>query len=473
LFSGIFGRHNGLPSPGSELIGSATEKPWSGVRVDKSLSYRSSLIGYEQRSTYISADSISLEKLTGFPSGVHSEYHIRIDYYFHKKVDNPFEALKTRPPHDELWFLLKKEIANKSRPDLKKVRPSGFGKVDLLNLSFDLDILNKAILKQIVDARRDDEIFQEIKSDQERSLFTFKRVSKVLPDFLLNSDAGKNPLVVIESIDALTGGEEEDFNLLYSFGNMSELIKGLAEDQEKYDRAFKRQKGFVFIAGVNNLAISPQQLPAELHNRLKREIVLSRLPSGLRARLLNVEKQLVEEVRQKILKIAAHDGADTSDDTVKTEYLWMSLSDDRLKGTVIKGTFKDRSLDSMTDSELRAFHKECREDYDSLNLCEFYFRHIDFDDFRKQQGTEWTNDDGPSGDSEMDCEQAMKILDLTGNVEKLERSAVDQAFRRAVIANAHDLGRIHRTDNENLGHDSTMREIIKARHVLWQRCVGN
>ena len=270
-----------------------------------------------------------------------------------------------------------------------------------MEMSFDLHLLDLAVIKEMVEYKRDDGLFNEVDDPEERALFDFRQTSQ-RPLLLASSQRDNRPVVIISCSGNLSGGNRKDYNLKHYFQNTSTMIDALVNDSKIFNQVFI---GKAIIVGVGNQEIKPKALPAELLIRLKREVVLSRLSSGKKGRLLSVERAIQQEVRDNITKIAAHNGADEVSDTVKTEFVWMSITTDGLRGTVQTGPYKDRSLNSMTPDELRTFHNECKHDEDSKSLIEAYFEHIDFDDFRKKK--DWGRRKSQT-DNSMSIEEACK-----------------------------------------------------------------
>lgn len=443
-----------------------SDSTWQGFEITDSLSYNLTII--KDGKGYAAEKSVSQDQYKNYPHTYKSYNHgVIIGDMRHQVSTNPWEMIALNHP-EEIWSELKLQAADKS---LKDVRESGIGSADLMEMVFDLRLLDLDAIKEMINYKRDNGIFDKITAPEERALFDFRQTSTV-PTLLLESSARKDnrPVVILEASYRnrdLHGGALKDFTVKYYSDNTANMIDALVDNVEIYNELFNDNNN-VIIAGVDNLAITPKVLPAELLIKLKRQVVLNRLSDGERVRLLSVEKALQQEIRNNIIKITAHHGADEASNTVKTTFLWMSITEDGLRGTIQSGQYDQRSLNSMTPQELEEFYNKSKHDEDTKSLMESYFAHIDFDNFRKKKDWGARN---KNQDNSMTVKEACKILGLTNPEENgiISKEDINRAFKTAAKMYHSDSGSLNKTAEEKEAATEQMQKINAARDFLKQK----
>ncbi len=440
IFSKIFGGSSNAVAtvPGTQNQGA--EDTWHGIKITDSLDV--SWLTVRVGNAFASRNSDWYNDWKKY-----SEDSIRIGDFVHSPTSNPLESGEIDRA-ENLWKLLIEQSKDKSARD---VRESGVGKIDWVKVSFTLRFLDFDAIRQMVDYQRDQAIFAAVKASEERALFRFRQTSKT-PLLAGGNTHQKKPVVLVESF---IGERYKEF-----FDNIGALLEKLTRDAEFSDGVLNNRFTPKKLAGIDNLQIKKTPLPAELLYRLKREVVLQRLDSGPRARLLQVERALQDEIARNMTKITSHNGADEARNTVKTAYIWMSIGEDTIKGTVMEGKFKDRSLHSMTGDELREFYQECKEDETSQALLEAYFKHIDFENFRQKK--DWQRTASNAG-GDMDLQTACEILglDVPESGEIIPKSKIQGAFRRKARENHPDTtGEDTQTAHENMAQINEAKEAL-------------
>lgn len=112
--------------------------------------------------------------------------------------------------------------------------------------------------------------------------------------------------------------------------------------------------------------------------------------------------------------------------TIRTEYLEMELRHDSgdMDGTVLKGSFTNKKLSSLSFKELMDLHKECQNEQDSSQVLEAYIDRM-HPDWREQTG--YSSDRAEITDeAAMTRELAVEILGLG---EEPDRDQVVKAHR--------------------------------------------
>ena len=126
---------------------------------------------------------------------------------------------------------------------------------------------------------------------------------------------------------------------------------------------------------------------------------------------------------------------------------WIDHASGDVGGTVLAGRFAGRSLDALSDAELKLLHQECAADSDSLRILEAYMD--------RRLGSDWRGGDGRDGqgrggegsgrdvpphrDSRQDMtrEEALAVLGLSEGVSDQE---VRAAHRRLIQRVHPDVG---------------------------------
>ena len=110
---------------------------------------------------------------------------------------------------------------------------------------------------------------------------------------------------------------------------------------------------------------------------------------------------------------------------------WLEHGTGDIGGRVLQGRFAGRSLETMTDSELRELHRECASDFDSLKVLESYLD--------RRLGADWRQAAPPPRDprTDMTRQDALAILALQEGATDEEIRA---AHRRLIVRMHPDAG---------------------------------
>jgi hypothetical protein len=126
-------------------------------------------------------------------------------------------------------------------------------------------------------------------------------------------------------------------------------------------------------------------------------------------------------------------GSSSQRTAVRTAFLeaWIDHASSDVGGTVLKGRFAGRTLDSLSDADLLDLHAECAGDADSLRVLESYLD--------RRIGTEWrrAGQSRPGPRSDMSREEALAVLGLQEGTTSEEIRA---AHRRLIQRMHPDVG---------------------------------
>ena len=118
----------------------------------------------------------------------------------------------------------------------------------------------------------------------------------------------------------------------------------------------------------------------------------------------------------------------TQTSTVRSRYIQMTLNHETgdIRGEVLEGQFKGRTLDQLQLVQLLQLLEECGEDDESAALLQAYLDRVYGDDWRNQAG-EKGHRDASRESGNMTREEALQILGLSSDASE---SDIIQAHRR-------------------------------------------
>ena len=108
--------------------------------------------------------------------------------------------------------------------------------------------------------------------------------------------------------------------------------------------------------------------------------------------------------------------------TLRTQWLEVSIdfSSKKISGNVLKGQFKERYLDDMSQPELESFLQECKEDAKSAYLLQTYInQRFNQSSGSYSSGSYSSDSQNPSATS-MSNDEALEILGLEGSPSQEE-----------------------------------------------------
>jgi hypothetical protein len=245
------------------------------------------------------------------------------------------------------------------------------------------------------------------------------------------------------------------------FETLEKILEAVARDTDAFDDFFNK-KTKVIVAYQQGTP-RHRELPLAFVGELKRAAVFSKLAPDESLRVMGMEIKRTMRAAARFILLPHHDGADEQLQTVKTEFVWMSVnkSSAEVKGTVVEGQFKGRSLSSMSGDDLRALHAECSSDADSRKVCEAYFYHIRLEGWSAQP----SGKEQPNG---MTVESACTILGLDIPPEKttISRKKIMTAFHTAAMA-ANEAGRTDMKPDEIAAQENKLRKVVDAKNRLF------
>lgn len=143
---------------------------------------------------------------------------------------------------------------------------------------------------------------------------------------------------------------------------------------------------------------------------------------------------------------------------VRTSYLdaWIDHDNGEMGASVVKGRFAGRTLDGLSDDDLRSLHAECAGDPDSLKILESYLDRRLGADWRQQRGERDRGQAPPRGPrTDMTRDEALAVLGLqTGASDEEIRAAHRRLIQRMhpdVGGSADLAARINRAKDVLLG----------------------
>jgi hypothetical protein len=118
---------------------------------------------------------------------------------------------------------------------------------------------------------------------------------------------------------------------------------------------------------------------------------------------------------------------------VRTAFLeaWIDHATGDVGGRVLTGRFSGRTLDSLPEDDLRAFHAECAGDADSLRVLESYLD--------RRLGADWRKTDAPPRGPRMDMTRQEALATL-GLQEGATGEEIRAAHRRLILRMHPDAG---------------------------------
>jgi hypothetical protein len=223
------------------------------------------------------------------------------------------------------------------------------------------------------------------------------------------------------------------------FGNLSDAVR----------YAYECKSADFTLLEIFRLKRTTVCLPAALQAELIAARAIANLSSD--ERMFMSEQKIVREtrMRNRYAKIAALQGADEVQDTVKSAYIWLTIDkEERLRGTVVAGKYINRTLHDMTGAELFDLYVECKVDPDSKGLCEVFLDYISPRGWKKT-----AKDDFEKAADEMTLEQAYSELGVDA---KSEVKTVKSAYRKL----------LKKTHPDNGGDENQLDRVVRAMNKI-------
>ena len=125
---------------------------------------------------------------------------------------------------------------------------------------------------------------------------------------------------------------------------------------------------------------------------------------------------------------------------VRTRFIDMTLDHDSgsITGVVVRGAFKDKSLDELSIAELSVLLAECqKKDSQSASVLESYLDRMRADEWREYVDEHPGSDERNHGSDEMTRDEALKVLGLS---EGASRDEIIKAHKKLMRNNHPDRG---------------------------------